>query len=93
MRLIYSYQNFKDMDYTSIHIYGHLLSDDILHNIERDNTLIGNRDQDFGMDISVSSAIDYVWSSLRNDWNFYKERAGNERLVNKDHTALAVPAT
>lgn len=26
------------MDYTSIHIYGHLLSDDILHNIERDNT-------------------------------------------------------
>lgn len=72
------------MDYTSIHIYGHLLSDDILHNIERDNTLIGNRDQDFGMDISVSSAIDYVWSSLRNDWNFYKERAGNERLVNKD---------
>ncbi len=72
------------MDYTSIHIYGHLLSDDILHNIERDNTLIGNRDQDFGMDISVSTAIDYVWSSLRNDWNFYKERAGNERLVGKD---------
>lgn len=72
------------MDYTSIHIYGHLLSDDILHNLERDNTLIGNRDQDFGMDISVSSAIDYVWSSLRNDWNFYKERANNERLVNKD---------
>lgn len=72
------------MDYTSIHIYGHLLSDDILHHIERENTLIGNRDQDFGIDISVSSAIDYVWSSLRNDWNFYKERANNERLVNKD---------
>lgn len=72
------------MDYTSIHIYGHLLSDDILHNIERENTLNGNRDQDFGIDISVSSAIDYVWSSLRNDWNFYKERANNERLVNKD---------
>ena len=72
------------MDYTSIHIYGHLLSDDILHNIERDNTLIGNRDQDFGMDTSVSSAIDYVWSSLRNDWNFYKERAGNERLAGRD---------
>ena len=72
------------MDYTSIHIYGHLLSDDILHNIERDNTLLGNRDQDFGMDTSVSTAIDYVWSSLRNDWNFYKERAGNERLVDRD---------
>lgn len=36
------------MDYTSIHIYGHLLSDDILHHIERENTLNGNRDQDFG---------------------------------------------
>lgn len=72
------------MDYTSIHIYGHLLSDDILHHIERENTLNGNRDQDFGMDISVSSAIDYVWSSLRNDWNFYKERANSERLVNRD---------
>lgn len=72
------------MDYTSIHIYGHLLSDDILHNIERDNTYEGNREQDFAMDIPVSAAIDYVWSSLRNDWSFYKERANNKRLVNKD---------
>ena len=72
------------MDYTSIPIYGHLLSDDILHNIERDNTYEGNREQDFAMDIPVSAAIDYVWSSLRNDWSFYKERANNERLVNKD---------
>ncbi len=32
------------MDYTSIHIYGHLFSDDILHHIERENTLNGNRD-------------------------------------------------
>ena len=65
------------MDYTSIHIYGHLLSDDILHNIERDNTYEGNREQDFAMDIPVSAAIDYVWSSLRNDWSFYNERANN----------------
>ena len=55
-----------------------------MHHIEREKTLLGNRDQDFGMDISVSSAIDYVWSSLRNDWNFYKERANSERLVNRD---------
>ena len=48
------------MDYTSIHIYGHLLSDDILHHIERENTLNGNRDQDFGMDISVSSALSLI---------------------------------
>ena len=59
------------MDYTSIHIYGHLLSDDILHSIERDQNLMGNREQDFSIDISTSAAIDYVWSSLRNDWRFY----------------------
>lgn len=63
------------MDYTSIHIYGHLLSDDILHGIEHDTNLLGNRQQDFGLDISTSVAIDYVWSSLRNDWHFFKERS------------------
>lgn len=63
------------MDYTSIHIYGHLLSDDILNSIERDNNLIGNREQDFGIDSHVSQAIDYAWSSLRNDWRFFKERS------------------
>lgn len=63
------------MDYTSIHIYGHFLSDDILHAIEQDNTLIGNREQDFGLDSQVQNTIDYVWSSLRNDWRYFKERS------------------
>ena len=63
------------MDYTSIHIYGHLLSDDILRSIEQDNTLVGNREQDYCIDSTTSSAIDYVWSSLRNDWRFYQERS------------------
>ena len=63
------------MDYTSIHINGHLLSDDILRSIEQDNTLQGNRVQDLGIDTTVSSAIDYVWSALRNDWRFYNERS------------------
>lgn len=63
------------MDYTSIHVYGHLLSDDILNAIERDTTLAGNREQDFGIDSRVSQAIDYAWSSLRNDWRFFKERS------------------
>lgn len=63
------------MDYTSIHVYGHLLSDDILNSVERDNTLAGNREQDFGIDSRVSQAIDYAWSSLRNDWRFFKERS------------------
>ena len=64
------------MDYTSIHIYGHLLSDDILYGVEHDTNLLGNRQQDFGLDISTSAAIDYVWSSLRNDWRFFNERSG-----------------
>jgi len=63
------------MDYTSIHIYGHFLSDDILHAIEQDNTLIGNREQDFGLDSQVQNTIDYVWSSLRNDWRYFNERS------------------
>jgi len=63
------------MSYTSIHVYGHFLSDDILHAIERDNTLVGNREQDFGLDTHVQNTIDYVWSSLRNDWRFFKERS------------------
>lgn len=63
------------MEYTSIHIYGHFLSDDILHSIERDNTLIGNREQDFGLDAQVQHTIDYVWSSFRNDWKFFNERS------------------
>jgi hypothetical protein len=63
------------MDYTSIHIYGHLLSDDILRLVERDTNLLGNRDMDFATDSSTSSTIDYVWSSLRNDWQFFQERS------------------
>lgn len=63
------------MDYTSIHIYGHLLSDDVLHGIEQDTNQIGNRDQDFGIDINVNQAIDYAWSSLRNDWEFFRNRS------------------
>ena len=63
------------MDYTSIHVYGHLLSDDILNAVEKDTTLLGNREQDFGIDSRVSQAIDYAWSSLRNDWRFFKERS------------------
>ena len=64
------------MDYTSIHIYGHFLSDDVLKAVEQDSTLIGNREQDFGLDAQVQSTIDYAWSSLRNDWRFYNERKG-----------------
>lgn len=63
------------MDYTSIHIYGHLLSDDVLLGIEQDTNQIGNRDQDFGIDINVNQAIDYAWSSLRNDWEFFRNRS------------------
>ena len=68
------------MDYTSIHIYGHLLSDDVLHSIEQDVNLVGNREQDFGIDASVQHSIDYVWTSLRNDWRFYKERSSANDL-------------
>lgn len=62
------------MDYTSIHIYGHLLSDDILHEIETDSTMVGNRELDFNLDVSLTAKIDNAWSSLRNDWKLFSER-------------------
>ena len=43
------------MDYTSIHIYGHLLSDDILHEIETESSMQGNREQDFNLDVSLTA--------------------------------------
>ncbi len=64
------------MDYTSIHIYGHLLSDDVLRQIETDRNLNGNRDADFRLDTSVQEVIDYAWTSLRADWGFYLTRSG-----------------
>lgn len=63
------------MDYTSIHIYGHLLSDDILHQIETDKNLAGNRDSDFALDSSLQETIDYAWTALRADWGFYRSRS------------------
>lgn len=62
------------MDYTSIHIYGHLLSDDILHEIETNSSMQGNREQDFNLDASLTAKIDNAWSSLRNDWKLFAER-------------------
>ncbi len=63
------------MDYTSIHIYGHLLSDDILHEIETDTSMRGNREHDFNLDVPLTAKIDNAWSSLRNDWKLFAERS------------------
>lgn len=66
------------MDYTSIHVYGHMLSDDILHTVETDRTIAGNRDIDFAdLDTTVQEAIDYAWTALRASWGFYLTRSGN----------------
>lgn len=65
------------MDYTSIHVYGHLLSDDILNTIETDRNMVGNRDIDFtDLDTGVQEAIDYAWTALRASWGFYLTRSG-----------------
>ena len=51
------------MDYTSIHIYGHLLSDDILHEIETESSMQGNREQDFNLDVSLTAKIECMEQS------------------------------
>ncbi len=63
------------MDYTSIHIHGHLLSDEILHQIETDKNLVGNREADFQLDSSLQEAIDYAWTMLRASWGYYLTRS------------------
>lgn len=63
------------MDYTSIHVYGHLLSDDILHSIETDRSLEGNREADFKLDTPLQETIDYAWTALRAGWGFYLTRS------------------
>lgn len=61
------------MDYTSIHIYGHILTDDILHAIETDESFDGNKAIDFHSS-DLAFDIDYAWSCLRNDYNFFYAR-------------------
>ena len=61
------------MDYTAIHIYGHILTDDILHAIETDESFDGNKAIDFHSS-DLAFDIDYAWSCLRNDYNFFYAR-------------------
>lgn len=63
------------MDYTSIHVFGHLLSDDTLHAIERDTTFAGNTEPDYQLDTPVGLAIDYAWTSLRSAYAYYRKRS------------------
>lgn len=62
------------MNYTSIHVHGNLLTEEILNSVERDKTYTGNSDSDYGEPDSLSYAIDYAWSSLRADYNFFTSR-------------------
>lgn len=62
------------MNYTSIHVHGNLLTEEILNSVERDMTYTGNSDSDYGEPDSLSYAIDYAWSSLRADYNFFISR-------------------
>ena len=62
------------MNYTSIHVHGNLLTEEIFNSVERDKTYTGNSDSDYGEPDSLSYAIDYAWSSLRADYNFFTSR-------------------
>ena len=60
------------MDYTCIQVHGNLLSDELLHGIETDATLKGNRAEDFPeLEDRLIDAINYRWSSLRSDWKHF----------------------
>ena len=45
-----------------------------MHEIETDANMVGNREQDFNLDVNLTAKIDNAWSSLRNDWSLFRER-------------------
>ena len=61
------------MDLTSIHVYGHVLSDEVLHSIVNDDKFEGNTEYDFKSS-NVSGDIDYCWTSLRRDYSYFSEQ-------------------
>lgn len=63
------------MDFTSIHVYGNVLSDEVLSSIVNDaDKFEGNSDRDFFDSPNVSRDIDYCWTSLRRDYSYFNER-------------------
>lgn len=67
------------MQYTSIHIYGHVLADDVLHAIESSNDKTpyqGCSNKNYASN-NLLQDIDYAWSSLRNDYHFFNSRIDN----------------
>ena len=65
------------MDYTCIHIYGHIISEEIIKAIETEENYAGNTDADFAIPsgMTVRQTIDSEWSLLKMRWlNLFANR-------------------
>lgn len=65
------------MDYTCIHIYGHIISEEIIKAIETEENYAGNTDADFAIPsgMTVRQTIDSEWSMLKMRWlNLFANR-------------------
>ena len=60
------------MELTAIHVYGHVLSDEVLHSIVNDDKFEGNTEYDFNSS-NLNSDIDYCWTCLRRDYSYFSE--------------------
>lgn len=71
------------MKYTSIHIQGNLLSEEILQKIN-EGTADGQAPTDFGLEpgATLRSEMEYAWSRILIDWKHFRERA--EKLPAND---------
>lgn len=65
------------MDYNCIHIYGHIISEEIIKAIETEENYAGNTDADFAIPsgMTVRQTIDSEWSMLKMRWlNLFANR-------------------
>lgn len=65
------------MDYSCIHIYGHIISEEIIKSIETDSNFPGNTEKDFAIPtgVNVRQTIDSEWSLLKMRWlNVFNNR-------------------
>ena len=66
------------MKYTTINIQGNLISEEILQKIDQAEAS-GQTAAHFGLEqgANLRSEIEYAWSRIKLDWNYFAERSQN----------------
>jgi type I restriction-modification system DNA methylase subunit len=78
------------MKYTTIHIQGNLLSEEILHKVENAEAN-GQQAIDFGLEpgTSIRNEIEYAWSKIKLDWKQFNEKSMKIQTTDPYGTTLS----